>query len=218
MSTAAQIAANQANAQHSTGPRTDPGKAASAKNAASHGLASHTILSYEDPERFNTLVGTIAAEFHPQSDTESFLVFQMAQARWRIHRIGRLITATFDSLIDAADPDCPDVRLAQSMARLGDDPVAKLQRYLTEAERSFYKAKRELENAQKAAQNGKNETKPIRLGPDPEPEEDEHINPEIYASIEAFCRPPQIPRPVPPGTAPNSSAGSPRPAPNSRAL
>jgi hypothetical protein len=39
MSTEAQIAANQANAQHSTGPQSAAGKAASSQNRRLHGLA-----------------------------------------------------------------------------------------------------------------------------------------------------------------------------------
>ena len=38
MSSQAQIAANRANAQLSTGPRTEEGKAASSRNAYRHGL------------------------------------------------------------------------------------------------------------------------------------------------------------------------------------
>ncbi len=45
MATAAQIAANQANAQKSTGPRTPPGKAASSRNATKHGLSGSTTVA-----------------------------------------------------------------------------------------------------------------------------------------------------------------------------
>ena len=58
-------------------------------------------------------------------------------------------------------------RLAQAMAQLGGDPIAKLERYRNDAERSF-KAKRELENARKSAAKTKNETKPIQTEPESE--------------------------------------------------
>ncbi len=45
MATAAQIAANQANAQKSTGPKTPPGKAASSRNATKHGLSGSTTAA-----------------------------------------------------------------------------------------------------------------------------------------------------------------------------
>jgi hypothetical protein len=50
MATPAQIAANRANAQKSTGPRTAEGKAASRLNALKHGLdAESLIIPGEDP-------------------------------------------------------------------------------------------------------------------------------------------------------------------------
>ncbi|MGA8598820.1 MAG: hypothetical protein WB676_29225 [Bryobacteraceae bacterium] len=44
MSTAAQIAANQANAQLSTGPTSETGKAKSSLNAVKTGLTGRTVL------------------------------------------------------------------------------------------------------------------------------------------------------------------------------
>jgi len=44
MSTAAQIAANQANSQKSTGPITEAGKAKSSLNAVKTGLTGRTVL------------------------------------------------------------------------------------------------------------------------------------------------------------------------------
>ena len=45
MSTSAQIAANRANSQLSTGPKTKEGKAASSRNRITHGLATDRTLS-----------------------------------------------------------------------------------------------------------------------------------------------------------------------------
>jgi len=53
MATPAQILANQANAQRSTGPRTAQGKQASSANAKSHGLTSRSALIFgEDPQEY----------------------------------------------------------------------------------------------------------------------------------------------------------------------
>ena len=46
--TSAQIAANQANAQLSTGPKTEAGKAKSSLNAVSSGLTGRTVLLPSD--------------------------------------------------------------------------------------------------------------------------------------------------------------------------
>ena len=51
MTTEAQIEANRANAQKSTGPRTPEGKATVAQNAVKHGLLARTaVLHGEDWE------------------------------------------------------------------------------------------------------------------------------------------------------------------------
>jgi hypothetical protein len=50
MSTKAQINANRQNAQKSTGPQTDEGKAVVSQNAVSHRLfAAEAVISVEDP-------------------------------------------------------------------------------------------------------------------------------------------------------------------------
>ena len=50
MATEKQIIANQQNALHSTGPRTDSGKRRSRRNAIRHGLTAETIIdALEDP-------------------------------------------------------------------------------------------------------------------------------------------------------------------------
>ena len=52
MSTLKQTEANRRNAQHSTGPRTEAGRAASARNAATHGLlASDLTVLFEPASR-----------------------------------------------------------------------------------------------------------------------------------------------------------------------
>jgi hypothetical protein len=50
MSTEAQISANQANSQNSTGPKTEAGKTASAQNSWKHGLTVGVfrVLATED--------------------------------------------------------------------------------------------------------------------------------------------------------------------------
>ena len=51
MASERQIAANRLNAQASPGPRTAEGKAASSRNALTHGLTARTLLlEGEDPQ------------------------------------------------------------------------------------------------------------------------------------------------------------------------
>ena len=56
MSTTAQIAANQANSQHSTGAKTETGKAASAQNNSKHGLTGRfAVLPTENQAEFDEI-------------------------------------------------------------------------------------------------------------------------------------------------------------------
>jgi hypothetical protein len=97
MSTDAQIRANQANAQHSTGPKTEEGKSASSKNNFHHGLtgASFSVLSFEDPADFEHVLNGLRIEHQPATMTESILVENMARAYWLSKRALRCQDACF---------------------------------------------------------------------------------------------------------------------------
>lgn len=56
MATDKQIAANQANAQKSTGPKTDGGKLAVSKNAMKHGALSSVAVHLKDAPSIRRLV------------------------------------------------------------------------------------------------------------------------------------------------------------------
>ena len=72
MATAAQIAANQTNAQSSTGPRTEEGKARSAQNATKHGLTSRQfVIAPHQREEFDELQSSLLAELAPQGAVET---------------------------------------------------------------------------------------------------------------------------------------------------
>ena len=87
MSTAAQIAANQQNAQHSCGPKTEEGKANSSQNNFRHGFTSDFfVLDWEDGEAFANLVTDLRKEHQPANPTESLLVDKMAQHYWLTQR------------------------------------------------------------------------------------------------------------------------------------
>ena len=97
MSTDAQIRANQENAQHSTGPKTESGKAASSKNNTQHGLtgSSFYFLPSEDPAEFEHVLTGLRLEHQPATMTESILVENMARAYWLSKRALRCQDACF---------------------------------------------------------------------------------------------------------------------------
>jgi hypothetical protein len=97
MTTSAQIAANQANAQHSTGPRTPEGKAISARNNFQHGFTgAFTVLPWESQNEFDLLLGSLRDEHKPSGLTETILVDKMAQAIWLSKRAQMLQHVTFN--------------------------------------------------------------------------------------------------------------------------
>ncbi len=84
-------AANRANAQHSTGPRTAAGKQRSSLNALRHGLTAATpILPSEDPAAYQAHRRAFLDEYQPATPTETQLVIELADTSWRLNRIPRL--------------------------------------------------------------------------------------------------------------------------------
>jgi hypothetical protein len=88
MATEAQIAANRANAQLSTGPSSPEGKAKSSHNALKTGLTGRTILlPTDDVAAYQRLIATIEKKFRPSSDEEKLIVQSIADTEWRLLRI-----------------------------------------------------------------------------------------------------------------------------------
>jgi hypothetical protein len=131
MSTEAQIAANRANAEQSTGPKTEEGKAASSRNHFSHGLSTYDniffILPSESAEAYSILRATLLSEHRPETETEHILVDRMAQHHWLRSRAEALESGCFRQ-----DGTLDDKRLALFM------------RYRTSHERAFHKCLAEL--------------------------------------------------------------------------
>ena len=90
MSSTEQILANRQNSLLSTGPTSESGKIASARNAISHGLSStgDPVLPHEDRAQFNALLDRYKLDFSPSNGHEEFLVVIMVGARWRLERDG----------------------------------------------------------------------------------------------------------------------------------
>ena len=129
MSTQAQQAANQANAQKSCGPKTETGKATSCFNNFRHGLAGEfMLLENEDPIAYQMLLTELVLEHQPDTATESLLVERMAQHQWLLNRALRLQNKSFG----LPDP--------QDHAR----SLALYLRYQTTHERAFSKCLNDL--------------------------------------------------------------------------
>jgi hypothetical protein len=96
MSSTAQVAANQANAQLSTGPNTVEGKAKSSRNALKTGLTGRTmILPKDQAELYELHVRAYGERFNPAGDRETELVQSLADCRWRLGSIPGLEAALY---------------------------------------------------------------------------------------------------------------------------
>jgi hypothetical protein len=94
MSTSAQVTANLANAQHSTGPRTETGKAASSQNSLKHGLTAQTVLlPGEDEAAYRKMCEGMFDSFTAIHVCEKELVQLLSDTQWRLQRCARLETA-----------------------------------------------------------------------------------------------------------------------------
>jgi hypothetical protein len=87
MTTEKQIIANQQNAKHSTGPRTESGKRRSRRNAIRHGLMAETVIdTLEDAADYRAFERAIKSDYSPQTAIEGQLVSRLASLLWRLRR------------------------------------------------------------------------------------------------------------------------------------
>jgi hypothetical protein len=87
MTTEKQILANQQNAKHSTGPRTESGRRRSRRNAIRHGLTAETIIdALEDAADYKAFERAIKSDYSPQTAIEGQLVSRLVSLLWRLRR------------------------------------------------------------------------------------------------------------------------------------
>ena len=100
MTTEAQVLANRANAQRSTGPRTKTGKAIVASNAIKHGLFAHQdVIAEEDPQQYGEHRQRLLGELSPASEMETILAGRIVSLTWRLKRAETLANELFDYLL-----------------------------------------------------------------------------------------------------------------------
>ena len=96
MATAAQIEANRRNAQMSTGPKTEAGKAKASLNSLKHGERAKVVvpvLPQEDPRELDAKIRRWVEDLQPGDDPERDLVARAAKLSWLLDRAERCETA-----------------------------------------------------------------------------------------------------------------------------
>ena len=170
MATQKQIDANRRNALRSTGPKTQAGKAISARNALTHGLRARTaLLPGEDKDAFFRLFKAFRNEYRPIGRFQEALIEQMTVAYWKLSRLNRIETLVYrDKSVDDTffrdlrklyfhrvdEPDSqppqpkltPDQLLGRAFMRdsSGSNAFSRLSHYEMRLERSFLRAHHEL--------------------------------------------------------------------------
>jgi len=143
-----QLDANRQNAQRSTGPRTPEGKAASSRNALTHGLtAQQIVLETESQAEFEEHAAELREEHQPSTPTAHILVDQLIRASWKLRR-ARIAEAYYYKQLGAGFRDGPDGPWL-NITNLSDEHLEGLAREEGRAERSFYRALRELQRIRK---------------------------------------------------------------------
>ena len=136
MATPAQVAANQANSQLSTGPKSPVTKARSSRNSFKHGLyAKALVLPGEDPAELEQLRASLRAEHQPANTTEDILVNELAENFWRIRRMREREAV-------AMQPEDIQFWLESGLLVL-------VQRTMASAQREFHRALADLRRLQK---------------------------------------------------------------------
>jgi hypothetical protein len=128
---------NQANAQHSTGPKSVEGKKKSSMNALRHGLTGQiVVMPTEDLQAYQRHLDSLTEEYDPQGATESLLVQALADVSWRLNRVAaletNLLTLTYApaglvSAIEAQSKALANLSLhSQRLSRQFERTVAQL--------------------------------------------------------------------------------------------
>ena len=86
MSTQKQTKANRQNAQKSTGPKTDEGKAAVSQNAVKHGLFAESVIKGENEADYEAFHDNFLAELAPAGAVELMLAERAVNLSWRLKR------------------------------------------------------------------------------------------------------------------------------------
>ena len=168
------IEANRRNAQMSTGPRSEEGKARSRFNGARHGLAAGKMLVlHEDAAEFADFCRAMVEDRRPVGALETALAERVAAKAWRLKRTEWMEAALLNRDLGAAqnvamhkvpekhrigwhdepNPIIVGIELGKELERQ-HSAYETLRRYERTAERGLYQAIRELERVQDRRKEG----------------------------------------------------------------
>jgi hypothetical protein len=153
MASAKQLAANRANAEKSTGPRTEAGKRIARMNSTTHGLSGHTVLKTpEQDAAYKTYYHRLMPDLAPANAIEQDFAERIVHDSWRIHHA----SAIESNLYAMADPAFDTGNAAQDDAlndahtyQLNDRAINLLSLYQQRLQRSIHRDLEMLRKMQK---------------------------------------------------------------------
>jgi len=170
------IAANRANAKHSTGPKTAEGKSIVSQNAYKYGLRQCELFSDEDQEEYDQFAAGLFQEYDPQNPIELLAVETLVSYAWRLQRIRKLESARFAENLESARKRSFSKNPSSSEAFFwheGKD-FTMLYRYEAAMQRGFKMALVQLQAIQqaraKALKHWSSQHQTAALPPEPKPQ------------------------------------------------
>jgi hypothetical protein len=120
--TDAKLQANRANAQHSTGPRSEAGRKRSSLNALRRGLTGQAVLLFsEDREAYLKHSREIIEDLKPETPLERQLAQSVADQQWRLNRILSITEAMLALDLEEGGPKgYPETDDASGDSEFGD--------------------------------------------------------------------------------------------------
>ena len=148
MTTEAQLAANRRNAEKSTGPKTERGKARAAQNALRHGLRARNVISFDESEPdFLAFHAEQRAAFEPADAIEEHLVERVAMCAWRLRRLYRVEAEMFSCWEDIQPRRLEDLVIG-AVFEYRPENMARISRYEIAVDRALHRAYVMLERRQ----------------------------------------------------------------------
>jgi hypothetical protein len=157
----------QANAKHSTGPKTQGGKQRARLNAFKHGLSGqHLILVEHEHEAYHRLCARMIQDLSPQTEPERQITQKVIDLNFRLNRLTAIETNMYT--VDAVDHTLPtdhddrtEVMWAQTRAWKADAQIFDtLGRYEGRLSRQLLQYQKELERLQGARKADENISQP----------------------------------------------------------
>jgi hypothetical protein len=146
----------------SHGPISAEGKAASSRNAVSHGFRSTKwfVQNNEDQAQLDALIADFTTEYQPAGPTETALVRDLAHSHFSLERIWAMQIAGLDFQVDEQRPQIEEnfdhldepTRLFLAFNTLAKEGpgLALLNRYQVSYDRAFHRARKALLETQAA--------------------------------------------------------------------